>query len=92
MKAPERPKSAWLETERRIYADALAKTHADVLVVPFQIQGYGLDRVERALVTADLAYALGEASAAKVADPFLVSLALGEGKRRGLAALLAWRA
>jgi hypothetical protein len=29
IKVPERPKSAWLETERRMYSDALARTHAD---------------------------------------------------------------
>lgn len=76
------PKSAWLEAERTRYAAVLATQPVDVLVVPFQIQGYGLDRIERALMAADLAYAIGDAGALKVADPFLTALALGEGERR----------
>jgi hypothetical protein len=79
---PARPSSAWLDTERRTYADALARTRADVLVVPFQIQSYGLDQVERGLMAADLAYAIGDAGSVTVADPFLVALALGEGMRQ----------
>src|SRR6185295_7039188 len=80
--APPRPASAWLEAEQKMYADVLARSKADVLVVPFQIQGRGLDRVERTLMSADLAYAIGDAGALTVADPFLASLALGEGARR----------
>ena len=76
------PPSAWLETERRLYAGLLANYRADVLVVPFQVQGYGLDRVERAVMTADLAYAIGSTRQYAVADPFLVARALGEGMRR----------
>lgn len=75
---PKPVASNWLETDRRIHADLLAATGADILVVPLQTQGYGFDRIERSLLTADLAYALG----AKVADPFIVSRALGEGRRR----------
>lgn len=80
--APPRPASAWLDAERKLYSDALARSKADVLVVPFQIQGRGLDRVERALMAADLAYAIGDAGSVVVADPFITSLALGEGMRR----------
>ncbi len=80
-KRPE-PRSPWLESERALYQDALAKHRVDVLVVPFQVQGYGLDRIERTLMTAELAYALGDASTYEVADPFLVARALGEGERR----------
>jgi hypothetical protein len=74
--------SAWLDSERARYAAVLAKQPADILVVPFQVQGYGLDRIERTVMTADLAYAIGDASALRVADPFLTALALGEGDRR----------
>lgn len=76
------PASTWLESERRRYSAVLAKQPVDILVVPFQIQDYGLDRIERLLMTADLAYALGDAGGIRVADPFLAALALGEGERR----------
>jgi len=76
------PPSAWMESEKRLYSSLLAKRKVDVLVVPFQVQGYGLDRIERAVMTADLAYAIGNAGQYAIADPFLVSRALGEGARR----------
>src|SRR5688572_11964134 len=72
--APPPAASAWLDSERARYAAALAKQPVDILVVPFQVQGYGLDRIERAVMTADLAYAIGDASKLRVADPFLVAL------------------
>lgn len=80
--APPRPPSAWLDAERKLYSEVLGRAKADVLVVPFQIQGRGLDRVERALMAADLAYAIGDSGSVAVADPFLTSLALGDGFRR----------
>lgn len=76
------PRSAWLESERLLYQNVLAKRPVDILIVPFQVQGYGLDRIERSLMTAELAYAIGSASQYKIADPFLVARALGEGARR----------
>jgi len=79
---PPEPRSAWLESERALYQDVLAKHRVDVLVVPFQVQGFGLDRIERTLMTAELAYALGDASKYEIADPSLVARALGEGARR----------
>jgi hypothetical protein len=75
------PPSAWMESEKRLYASVLASHHVDVLVVPFQVQWYGFDRAERALLSADLAYAIGGSGQYSVADPFLVSRALGEGMR-----------
>ncbi len=76
------PQSEWLSSEHRFYAQILARRPVDVLVVPLQVQGFGLDRIERALMSADLSYALGTQSALNVADPFMVSRALGEGMRR----------
>jgi hypothetical protein len=76
------PQSEWLSSEHRLYAQILARHPVDVLVVPLQVQGFGLDRIERALMSVDLSYALGTQSALNVADPFLVSRALGEGMRR----------
>lgn len=91
---PPVPESAWLESERELYRTVLAKRKADLLVIPFQVQGYGLDRIERSLMTADLSYALAAAGKQTVADPFLLTRALGEGARRidlGSAASLATR-
>ena len=76
----QRPESAWLDSQHAAFEKALAKQRVDVLVVPFQVQGYGLERTERALMSADLAYQLG--GSVRVADPFLVARALGEGARR----------
>ena len=74
--------SPWMESEQELYQRVLGRQHADILVVPFQIQGYGLDRIERALMTADLAHAIGRTQEYSVADPWLVARALGEGMRR----------
>jgi len=76
------PPSEWLSSEHRLYSQVLAKRKVDVLVVPFQVQGFALDRIERALMSADLTYALGARATLSVADPFMVSRALGEGMRR----------
>lgn len=76
------PPSAWMESEKRLYTSVLVKHKVDVLIVPFQVQGYGFDRIERAVMTADLAYAIAGTGQHTVADPFLVSRALGEGMRR----------
>ena len=72
--------SSWLEAERAAYLAAFDKTGSHTLVAPFQVQGYALDRIERALMTLDLSYEVGASSA--VADPTLVARALGEGSRR----------
>jgi hypothetical protein len=74
------PRSLWVESQKAAFAATLARTKADLLIAPFQTQGYGLDRIERAIMTADLAYELGRS--VSVADPFLVARALGEGRRR----------
>jgi hypothetical protein len=77
---PERPRSEWLNAEMVSYANVVARKQSDILIAPFQTQGFGLDRIERSLMTDDLAYEL--ASKYKIADPVLVARALGEGARR----------
>lgn len=72
--------SLWLENQRTAYAGALKKQRVEVIVVPFQVQGYGLERAERALMSVDLAYHIDPA--VRVADPFLTARALGESARR----------
>jgi len=76
-----RPASAWRSNEKAAYGDLLAKGRFDVLVVPFQVQDYALDRITRSLMTAELALAIG-AVQRKVPDPHLVARALGDGERR----------
>jgi len=80
-RAYPRPKSAWQTTERSLYRSILTKGKFDVLVVPFQVEGYALARDQRSMMTAQLAMALGDAGK-KVADPYLVARALGDGQRR----------
>ena len=87
MPGPQLPSTAsvhspWMESERELYQRVLGRRQVDILVLPFQIQGYGLDRIERALMTADLAHAIGGTYKYSVADPWLVARALGEGMRR----------
>jgi hypothetical protein len=76
------PKSAWLEAERKQARATLSLEPADILVVPFQVQSYGIDHVGRGLMTLELAAALAREKRLRVADPRFASLALGEGMRR----------
>ena len=80
-KALPRAESAWRSGEEAFYEGLLSKGHFDLLVVPFQVQDYALDRTTRSLMTAELALAIGAAQK-KVPDPYLVARALGDGKRR----------
>jgi hypothetical protein len=79
--APLAPDSPWLKARSRRYAALLGRAPCEVLVVPVQVEGYGFDRPNRALMSLALARALGGAGRC-VADPALVDLALGEGQRR----------
>jgi hypothetical protein len=76
------PPSAWQANEAKIYAHLLATRKFDVLVVPFQVQEYGLDRPTRSLMTAELSRAVGRAQSSPMPDPYLVQKALGDGARR----------
>jgi len=77
-----KPASEWQANEARIYADLLATRKFDILVVPFEVQEYGLDRATRSLMTAELSLAIGRAQSSPMPDPYLVQRALGEGARR----------
>lgn len=76
----DRLPSNWIDAERAAYSSVLEKTKPQVLVVPFQVQGYALDRIERALMSIDLTYELS--ALLDVSDPTIVARALGEGSRR----------
>ena len=80
-KAFPRPVSAWQAAEKTFYENILSAGRFDVLVVPFQVQEFALDRSTRSLMTAELALAIGSAGK-KVPDPYLVARALGDGQRR----------
>jgi len=77
-----RPKSDWKSSEKSIYQKLLSNGKFDVLVVPFQVQEYALDRPTRSLMTAELALAVSAGLKMSVPDPYLVARALGEGDRR----------
>ncbi len=72
--------SAWQSGEKIYYERLLSKGRFDLLVVPFQVQDYALDRTTRSLMTAELALAVGAAQK-KVPDPYLVARVLGDGER-----------
>lgn len=76
-----RPASAWQSTEKAYYEGLLSRGRFDILVVPYQVQEFGLDRSTRSLMAAELALAIG-ALQKKVPDPYLVARALGDGYRR----------
>ncbi|MGA9665573.1 MAG: DUF3857 domain-containing protein [Gallionella sp.] len=77
-----RPVSEWRVTEKSIYQKLLSGEKFDVLVVPFQVREYALDRPTRSLMTAELALAVSSGLKMRMPDPFLVERALGEGERR----------
>lgn len=81
-KSYPRPVSDWKSTEKSIYQKLLSGGQFDMLIVPFQVQEYALDRSIRSLMTAELALAVSAAHKIRVPDPYLVARALGDGDRR----------
>ena len=77
-----RTASPWLANQKSFYQELFAGTKADVLVVPFGVQDWTFDRATRSLMTVQLAAAVAHSGAQKVADPYLVAQALGDGQRR----------
>jgi hypothetical protein len=76
------PVSPWRQEESQLFTDLLRAHPADVLVIPFEVQNRGFDRIERSLMTADFARALSMQSHVRVVNTYLVARALGEGQRR----------
>jgi hypothetical protein len=74
------PKSDWIESEKTMYRDLLKKYSYDLLIVPFQVQGYAIDRVGRSLMTRYLHNRIA-LSHAKVPNMTMVSRALGDNSR-----------
>lgn len=81
LKPNQRPQSDWIEHEKAFNRDLLKNTKFDVLVVPFQVQGYAVDRIGRSLITRYLSNRIASSTEAKVPSPTLVARALGENER-----------
>ena len=77
---PPLPASPWLKADAKAYSELLARAKYEWLVVPAQTQYYGFDRIERSLISAEVADAV--ADQANFPDPILVARALGEIRRR----------
>lgn len=75
------PASRWREMEKEAFRRILIGEPCDVLVVPFQVEGFAVDRIERALMSRYLSDAIGRATGLRVPNPTLVARALGEGAR-----------
>src|SRR5690349_3871345 len=79
---PAIPASRWFEADSRAYTALLSRQRSAWLVLPAQTQLYGFDRVERALIAAEVADAFADHGTSP--DPLLVARALGETRRRFL--------
>lgn len=75
------PPSRWREMEKAAFRRILIGEPCDVLVVPFQVEGLTVDRIERALMTRYLTDAIARATGLHLPNPTLVARALGEGAR-----------
>ncbi|MDR1367592.1 MAG: hypothetical protein LBJ76_02605, partial [Candidatus Accumulibacter sp.] len=75
------PPTLWREAETKRYAALFDGTKVDLLVVPFQVQGFAIERSQRSLMTGLLSSALSK-SAQRLANPSWVAKALGDGDRR----------
>jgi tetratricopeptide (TPR) repeat protein len=74
------PPSEWIVADAKRYTALLAQGKYQWLVLPAQTQYYGFDRIERAMIGAEVAEAFADQGA--MPDPLLVARALGEGLRR----------
>jgi hypothetical protein len=71
------PSSAWIESEKSLFQKLLKGHKYDLLVLPFQTQSYGVDHVERMLISYRLAIAIEKITGMKVVPLNLVLPALG---------------
>lgn len=73
--------SAWIESERELYAELLGKQRFDVLVVPVQVQDHAFDHIERSLMTKYLVRQIRTTTGLRISDPDTVERSLGWGSR-----------
>lgn len=71
----------WTRVERILYLSLLKDASCDTLVVPFQVDGYAIDRAGRSLMTRYLAEAIARSGEECVLDVSLASRALGINSR-----------
>ncbi len=76
-----RPDSRWIESEKSLNKGLFKGKSFDILVVPFQVQGYAIDRVGRSLMTRYLVRRIGFATGKSMPRPTLVARALGKNAR-----------
>src|SRR5258708_15284709 len=73
--------SPWDSAERARYQSLFPAKSFDVLIVPYQVSGYALDRSTRSLMFAQLVLAVRDAGV-RVPDPYPVLRPLGENRRQ----------
>ncbi|MCK5615170.1 hypothetical protein KAR91_75605, partial [Candidatus Pacearchaeota archaeon] len=77
----KKPESNWMESQKTLNEKLLLNNFYDIMVVPFQVQGYGIDKAGRSLMTQFLIDRIEASSKLKVVDSTLLERALGERKR-----------
>lgn len=75
------PPSAWIQGRKVQYQNLLHQAKFDILVVPFQVQHFGIDAIGRSLMTAYLVASLQGTTSIRIPNPDLVAKALGENAR-----------
>ena len=78
----EKPTSQWYQSRKSRYRTMLLTQDYDLLVVPVQIQRFGIDVEGRALMTHVLTDSLRQASDLRIPDATLVMKAMGDPWRR----------
>lgn len=81
LEASKKPKSEWIEAEKSLYKELLKNAAFDILIVPFQVQAYAIDRPGRSLMTRYFANVVESRTDKKIPDPTLVARALGQDAR-----------
>jgi tetratricopeptide (TPR) repeat protein len=70
-------KSEWLESRKKLFRTLLKNAEYDILIVPFQVRGYAIDRIGRSLMTRYLSKRLVNSTSLTAPDPTLVARAFG---------------
>ena len=75
------PSSPWLQAEKSRYQDLLGHGPYDVLLVPVQVQHFGIDAIGRSLMTHYVVEGLRQTTRLRIPNPWFVQKALGEHSR-----------
>jgi hypothetical protein len=74
--------SPWRQEESKLITQVLRAHPAEILLIPFEVQDRGFDRIERSLMTEDFAQAIARQPHSRVVNTYLAARVLGEGQRR----------